>query len=177
MALRVPGMVSEWLPFGVLRRPHGTSGEILLHLFNSIGAQKAGLVPPARVRLTQSQGFQEVDIVACRPMQEGFLVRIDGFASREAAATLVGQEIHLPRTALGPVGEAEFYVEDIVGCEVFQSDGKLLGRVRGTFWNGAQDVMTIVDDDGGERLLPVVPEYVRRFDSSPRRLIVDLLHE
>jgi hypothetical protein len=25
--------------------------------------------------------------------------------------------------------------------------------------------------------VPVVPEYVRRFDSAPRRLIVDLLHE
>ena len=176
MALRVPGMVSEWLPFGVLRRPHGTSGEILLHIFNSDGVQKAGLVPPARVRLARSQASQDVDVVACRRVQEGFLVRFDGFASREAAATLVGQELQLPRTAFAPVGDAEFYVEDIVGCEVVQADGKLLGRISGTFWNGAQDVMTIVGDGGGERLVPVVPEYVCRFERMSRRLIVDL-HE
>ena len=169
-------MVSEWLPFGVLRRPHGTSGEILLHLFNSNGAQGAGAIASARVRLTSFPEASEVDIVACRPVQEGLLVRIDGIASREAAAALVGQEIHLPRTACAPLEGAEFYVEDIIGCEVFQPEGQHIGRVGSTFWNGAQDVMTIVGVDGGERLLPVVPEYVRRFERAACRLIVDL-HE
>ena len=34
--------------------------------------------------------------------------------------------------------------------------------------------MTIVGDDGGELLVPVVPEYVLQFESTARRLIVDL---
>ena len=75
--------------------------------------------------------------------------------------------------AFGPLGEAEFYVEDMVGCEAFQPDGQRRGRVTGTFWNGAQDVMTIVGDDGGERLVPVVPEYVLHFESASRRLTID----
>ena len=114
--------------------------------------------------------------MACRPVQEGLLIRFDGIASREAAAALVGQEIHLPRTACAPLEGAEFYVEDIIGCEVFQPDGQCMGRVRGTFWNGAQDVMMIVGEDGSERLLPIVSDYVRRFERAPRRLIVEL-HE
>jgi 16S rRNA processing protein RimM len=169
-------MVSEWLPFGVLRRPHGTSGEILFHLFNANSTQGAGLVPPARVRLVRSQEVSEVDLVACRRVQDGFLVRFEGIASREAAAALVGQEIHLPRTAFAPLEGAEFFVEDVIDCEVFQPDGQRIGRVRDTFWNGAQDVMTIVGEDGSERLLPVVPEYVHRFERATHRLIVDL-HE
>ena len=160
-------MVSEWLPLGVLRRPHGTSGEILLHLFNSSGTQGGAPVPPVRVRLARSQEISEGDIVACRPVQDGFLVRFDGIASRQAAAALVGQEI---------LEGAEFYVEDILDCDAFRPDGQRVGRVRGTFWNGAQDVMIIVGEDGSERLLPVVSEYVCRFERAPRRLIVDL-HE
>jgi 16S rRNA processing protein RimM len=169
-------MVSEWLPFGVLRRPHGTSGEILLHLFNANSAQGVGLVPLTRVRLARSQEVSEVNLVACRRVQVGFLVRFEGITSREAAAVLVGQEIHLPRTAFAPLEGSEFFVEDIIDCEVFQPDGQRIGRVRNTFWNGAQDVMAIVGEDGSERLLPVVPEYVHRFERAAHRLIVDL-HE
>jgi hypothetical protein len=36
--------------------------------------------------------------------------------------------------------------------------------------------MAIVGEDGSERLLPVVPEYVHRFERAAHRLIVDL-HE
>jgi 16S rRNA processing protein RimM len=173
-------MEAEWLPFGILRRPHGTSGEIPLLPFNA-GALQGGLPdPPVRVRLARveksSQAFTEVNLVACRPVHVGFLVRFAGIESREAASALAGQELHLPRTAFGPLEEAEFYVEEIVGCEAFAPDGHRIGRVTGTFWNGAQDVMTISGDDGSERLLPVVSDYLLQFERTARRLIVDL-HE
>jgi len=167
-------MESEWLPFGVLRRPHGTSGEIPLLPFNGADSPGASLVPPVRVRLVRGQEMIETTVVACRSVHEGFLVRLEGIESREAAGVLAGQELHLPRAAFDPLGEDEFYVEDMVGCEAFDSEGKRIGRVTGTFWNGAQDVMTIVADDGSEHLLPVVTEYVLEFEPESRRLIVDL---
>lgn len=169
-------MASEWLPFGVLRRPHGTVGEIPLRPYNVDGLRAAAPVPPVRVRLSRGQEFTEASLVACRPVHVGFLVRFEGIATREAAAALAGQDLYLPREAFGPLEEAEFYVEDIVGCEAFGPDGQRIGRVTGTFWNGAQDVMTIVGDDGGERLLPVVSDYLLQFERESRRLIVDL-HE
>jgi 16S rRNA processing protein RimM len=169
-------MDSEWLPFGILRRPHGTSGEIPLLPFNAGVAQGVVPVPPVHVRLARAQEVSEVTMVACRQVHVGFLVRFDGITSREAASVLAGQELHLPRAAFGPLDDDEFYVEDMVGCEAFRPDGLRIGRVTATFWNGAQDVMTIVGDDGGERLLPVVPEYVLEFERESRRVIVDL-HE
>jgi len=169
-------MASEWLPFGVLRRPHGIAGEIPLHPYNVDGSRAAAPVPPVRVRLFRGPEVTEANLVACRPVHAGFLVRFEGIATRDAAAALAGQELHLPREVFGPLEEAEFYVEDIVGCEAFEPDGQRIGRVTGTFWNGAQDVMTIVGDDGGERLLPVVSDYLLQFERESRRLIVDL-HE
>ncbi len=85
----------------------------------------------------------------------------------------MGQELYFPRASFAPLAAAEFYVEDIVGYEVFRPDGQKLGRVSGTFWNGAQDVMTIAGEDGVERLLPVVEEYVRSLDHEHRSLVVD----
>lgn len=166
-------MGSDWLPFGILRRPHGTKGEILLQPYNDCGSRSDDSVLPPRVRLAEAENVRDVDLAACRSVREGYLVRFEGIADRESAASLIGREMHLPRQSLAPLAAAEFYVEDIIGFEVFDPDSRRLGRVKGTFWNGAQDVMMIAGEDGSERLLPVVTEYVRCLDKENRRLTVD----
>jgi 16S rRNA processing protein RimM len=135
----------------------------------SPGAQRL----PSRLLLFRDGATQEIAVVGARPVREGFLIRFDGVADRDAAALLVGREVRLPRRLLPELGAAEFYVEDIVDCEVVDTSGRMVGRVRGTFWNGAHDVMVIVDSDGGERFVPVVAEYVLSFDGDGRRLVVD----
>jgi 16S rRNA processing protein RimM len=166
-------MGSDWLAFGILRRPHGIEGEILLHAHNSAGAGSGTAGLPSKVRVGEGGKVRELSVAAWKPVPEGYLVRFGGIEDREAVAALVGQEVSFPRRTLAPLGSAEFYVEDIVGCEVFHSHGQLLGRVRGTFWNGAQDIMVVKTDDGGECLFPVVAEYVLHFDGERRRLTVD----
>jgi len=163
-----------YLPFGVLRRPHGTRGEILLAPFNVACGQRWQPVVPLAVRLVRGADVRESVLVASRSAHAGFLVRFHDQEARARVAALVGCEVHLPRSALAPLAEGEFYVEDMVGCEAFGLDGERLGHVAGTFWNGAQDVMTIVREDGSERLLPVVAHFISRFAPAERRVIVDL---
>jgi len=163
----------DWLPFGILRRPHGTKGEILLQPYNGCGPRLDDSVLPPRVRLAGAENIRDADLAACRSVREGYLVRFEGIVDRESAAALVGREVQLPRRSLAPLAAAEFYVEDIVGFEVFGPDSRRIGRVRGTFWNGAQDVMVVAGEDGSERLLPVVADYVRCLDRENRRLTVD----
>jgi 16S rRNA processing protein RimM len=166
-------MASDWLPFGILRRPHGTQGEILLHPWND-GAPGARAAVPACVRLTRGRVVREIETTAARPVREGYLVRFAGVADRESAAALVGMEVEVRRRSLAPLAAREFYVEDVVGCQVADAAGRPYGQVRGTFWNGAQDIMVVVAEDGSERLIPVVAEYLLAFDAESRRLVVDL---
>jgi 16S rRNA processing protein RimM len=169
-------MGSGWLALGALGRPHGTRGEILFCLFNAAGVGLTVSDLPLRVQVVKAGQSVEADIVAFRPVHRGFLVRFAGVESRESVGAMVGGEVHLSRSRLAPLAETEFYVDDIVGCEVFLADGQRLGRVASTFWNGAHDVMSIVADDGNERMVPAVAEYVCSFDRANRRVIVDL-HE
>ncbi len=163
-------MGSDWLPFGILRRPHGVEGEILLHPFNPVGVRSE---LPSRVRIGKAETARELSVAATKSVPEGYLVRFGGIVDREAAAALVGEEVSCPRRLLTPLGPAELYVEDIVGCEVFHPHGRRLGRVSGTFWNGAQDIMVVRTDDGAECFFPVVAEYLLHFDGERRRLTVD----
>lgn len=166
----------SWLPFGVLRRAHGTGGEILLARWNRENSSSVKLAPGMSVRLSRDGRERDLVIASCRPVHDGFLVVFEGMPTREAASELTGAEVHISRAGLAPLGEREFFVEDLVGCEAFGSDGQALGRVRGTFWNGAQDVMILVAMDGSESYLPVVAEHIVSVAIAERRVVVDL-HE
>jgi 16S rRNA processing protein RimM len=162
-----------WLPLGALRRPHGIRGEILLSPFNA-GGDRAWIEQlPARIRWVKGPESVETELVAARPVAGGWLVRFANAESRETVAALVGGEVQIPRQGLPELGSDEFYVEDVVGCDVFAADGRKLGSVKGTFWNGAHDVMVVVGD-GEEQLVPVVSGFVLDFDAGARRITVDM---
>ncbi|MDW8469971.1 MAG: ribosome maturation factor RimM [Burkholderiales bacterium] len=67
--------------------------------------------------------------------------------------------------------EGIYYHADLVGAEVVNTEGAVLGTVVALASNGAHEVMTL----SGERtrLVPWVPAVVRRVDLARRRIEVD----
>ena len=159
------------MPFGILGRPHGTTGEISLRPFHSGGCRLDTAPLPLAVTIGGSE--TQAKITAVRRMADGFLLKLDGVLTREKAASLTGQQLGLPKSTLPPLGEGEFYVEDLVGCRVEDSEGRVLGVVRSVFWNGAHDVMVIGDEERGERLLPAAPEFIVAVDRLTKCVVVD----
>jgi ribosomal 30S subunit maturation factor RimM len=55
--------------------------------------------------------------------------------------------------------------EDFIGMKAFFQD-RLLGKVIESFFNGAQEVITIEDENGKEILIPMVDAYVIDIDDA-----------
>ena len=153
-------------------RPHGNTGEVTLRPFHASGWRLDTVAPPLEVTIGEPGSENPTTITAVRRIVDGFLLRLDGVSTRKAAASLTGRKLWLPRTTLPPLGAGEFYVEDLVGCLVEDSEGRSLGVVRGVFWNGAHDVM-VIDDGEGEQLLPAVPEFIVAIDPLGKRVLVN----
>jgi 16S rRNA processing protein RimM len=153
----------------VLGRPHGVGGELALRPYNPRGRALGNL----RQILLERDGRRETrEVVACRPVEGGYLVRLAGIADREAAAALTLAEVRVPRAALPPLEPGEYYVEDVPGCAVEDETGASLGLAVGTFWNGAHDVVTVAGPDGREHLIPLVPDFVLTVDVGARKITV-----
>ncbi len=96
-------METTWLLFGVLRRPHGTQGEILLAPYNPDGDGSWLGALPIPARWVKDDRGLDLAIVASRRVLAGFLVRFEGMSTRAAVAGLVGGEVRFPRGRLaGP---------------------------------------------------------------------------
>jgi 16S rRNA processing protein RimM len=158
------------LSVGMLGRPHGVAGEIVLRPHNRQGRALDAIRSLLVVKA--DGGRQRFDVAAMRSVAGGYLLRLVGVDNREAAAALTLGEVRVPRAVLPPLGPGEFYVEDTVGCAVEDEDGRALGVARETFWNGAHDVVAVDGPDGRERLIPLVPDFVLDVDPRGRKLRV-----
>lgn len=92
---------------------------------------------------------------------------------RDAVEALRGTEIYVPRSALPPPSEGEYYWVDLEGLRVVTVDGVDLGTVSHLFATGANDVL-VARDDERERMIPfVIPQYVVSVDFQARLVTVD----
>ena len=95
---------------------------------------------------------------------------------RNAAEALRGTELTVPRSALPPLAEDEYYHADLIGLPVETPDGTAVGRVVLVENFGAGDVLEIekhaVDGKGGKRfMVPMRPEAVPAWDAT--RLVIE----
>jgi 16S rRNA processing protein RimM len=117
--------------------------------------------------------WREMDLEAFEVHSKGPVAKLAGCEAREAADALKGAEVALPREALAEAEEGSLYQVDLVGLDVVEEDGSLLGRVEGFFEAGDASVMVVAGEGGRERLIPFVDDFVKSVDRDARRVTVD----
>jgi len=96
------------------------------------------------------------------------LARLGGIDSPEQARACKGKAVSIPRPA---AGAGRYYWSDLIGLEVVNEQGVVLGVVKRMSSNGAHDVMEVAGEK--TRLLPFVPVYVRQVDLQKKRIEVE----
>jgi 16S rRNA processing protein RimM len=104
---------------------------------------------------------EEATVVGSKQARGRPVIRLDRRVARGAA-------LAVPRTALAPTDEDEYYVFQLMGMEVSEEGGDVLGRVTDVAPGVANDVLEL---DSG-LLLPMVEECVLSVDLDAGRIVV-----
>lgn len=96
-----------------------------------------------------------------------------GIDTIEGAMSLKGSVVSVRREDFPEADEGEFYAVDLVGAEVFDEAGALLGAVADYEEGPGHDWLVVrFADDGRDSLLPVVAELVLSISSDAKRIVV-----
>jgi 16S rRNA processing protein RimM len=123
--------------------------------------------------LRDAQG-NEREISGVRGKESGkhVVATFPDVADRDAVEAMRGIEIYVPRSALPPPREGEYYWVDLEGLRVVTVEGVALGEVSHLLSTGANDVMVVRGER--ERMLPFVqPDYVKSVDFEAGTITVD----
>ena len=97
-------------------------------------------------------------------------------ADRTAAEALRGARVFVPRSSFPSTGDDEYYWVDLIGLEVVNREGIVLGTVRELLASGPQTTLVIAAEQDGkaiERMVPFVSAFVDGVDLAGRRITVD----
>lgn len=158
--------MSDRICVGAIAGAFGVQGEVRLKSFCTEPADIATYGP-----LTSEDGRRSFQIRLTRPVTGGLGARVSGVQTREDAEALKGMTLWAERSALPSLPDDEFYHADLIGLEVVDAGGAVLGRVRAIYDHGAGDILEVV----GKRqlMLPFTRQFVPTVDLKARRIVAD----
>jgi 16S rRNA processing protein RimM len=99
--------------------------------------------------------------------KDRLILKFRGVDTRNDAEKLEGAEVSIPAEERPPAPEGEYYLADLVGCEVFDADRRL-GVVTGWQDNGGPALLEV-----GDLLIPFAREICVEIDVEGRRIGVN----
>ncbi|MFN7056513.1 ribosome maturation factor RimM [Hyphomonas sp.] len=158
---------------GVLKGAHGVRGEVRV---KSLTAEPEDLFTYGP--LLDAGGAVILTPVSARPGKEHFIVRPKESLQKEDWDARRGQLLHVRRSRLPEADEDEFYIEDLVGLDVFDGGEAPAGRIRSVQDFGAGDLLEI-DMPGAPStvMVPFTRADVPVIDMARRRVIIPELSQ
>ena len=123
-------------------------------------------------QLSDNSDWRGFEVLAHRRHGGGLIASLDGICDRDKAIEWVESDIAVDRAELPRSAAGEYYWTDLIGLEVINQQGVVLGKVVRLLDTGAHDVVVI--DGLRERLIPYVKgRYIVDVDLERGRLLVD----
>jgi 16S rRNA processing protein RimM len=151
---------------------HGIKGEVRLKAYTQDPMAVGDYGP-----LIAADG-RRFEIEAMRPAagsssSDMLVVRIKGVSDRNAAEALNRLELSVPKDALPPAEEGEYYHADLIGLRAETPSGTILGTVVAVPNYGAGDLLEIAPATGNTILVPFTDAVVPEVDIAEGRVVVD----
>jgi 16S rRNA processing protein RimM len=139
-------LAEDQVALAAIAGAHGISGEVRLKLFaesaDSLKRHKQVRVGERLLTLASVKGDRTP------------IARFAEISDRAAAEALRGQLLTVPRSALPPLEEGEYYHADLIGLPCESAAGDKLGRVVAVEDFGAGDILEIEKIDGRRAMVP-----------------------
>ena len=125
------------IEIGFIRAAHGLRGQVVVHAYSRDSQSLVGYGA-----LVGADGKTEYTLTLVNAKGTDFLCRVEGIKDRNEAETLRGLKLFIPEDRLPPAGDNEFYIKDLIGLSVVNSEEQILGKIA--------DVMILGDIDALE---------------------------
>ena len=149
--------------------PFGVRGWVKVHAYTETGDS---LFDYPTWWLGRNGDWREYKVLDVALHPKSLVAHLAGCDDRDAAASLRGCQVAVPREALPETAEGEYYWADLIGLAVENTRHDQLGRVAELLETGANDVLVVRQGDR-ERLLPFVEQVVLEVDLAAGRIRVD----
>ncbi len=153
---------------GLVLGVHGTQGQVRVRVHSD---------DPHRFDPGQTLYWEDTPLTITETLPSPpnrVILRFEGISSPAAARPLTGQWLTVPRDAVEPLPEGEYFHFQLIGLRVVTVEGEALGEVSEIIETGSNDVY-VVNGPAGQVLIPAIASVVQRVDLEQGVMTVRLM--
>ena len=153
---------------GTIVAPHGVRGDIRIlpqteHPEQFLDLDYLLLDDGRTLHLTNARFHKRMALVKCREVN-----------NMNEAELLRGKKVFIRTEDLPELEEGEFYVADLLGCKVIDTEGAEIGELKDVISTGSNDVYVVATAKSKELLVPALKQHVKEINPEERRIVVEL---
>lgn len=164
-------MTEKMFNVGKIVNTHGIKGEVKVHRITDFDNRfESG---NALFLVKENEQPVELQIDGHR-VHKGFdLVHFTGFNNINDVEHFKGAFLKIAADQLTKLDDNEFYYHEIIGCDVFLSNGGKLGSIKEILSPGANDVWVVKQENGKDVLVPFIEDVVKQVDISAGKVVIE----
>lgn len=149
--------MKEFMSVGQISKPHGVRGEVkVISLMDSLEDFR-------ELNNVLIDG-EERKITSVKLQNDRAILKIEGIDTVEMAERYRNKYLMIRREDAIELPADTYYIADLIGCTVLDTDGKNLGKVYDVLQTGSNDVYWVKGEGKNEVLIPVLKDIVVNID-------------
>ena len=150
----------QYLECAIIINTHGVRGDVKLE---SLCDSPEVLADLKRVFVLENGKYREIKVTHTSVFKQFVLATLEGVTDMDQAAAMKGTTLYASRDDF-ELEEGDYFIADLIGLPIIDvDDGKTYGTVKEVINRGASDIY-VVKTPNGERMMPVVEEFVKKVD-------------
>lgn len=156
---------------GVIANTHGIRGEVKVYPTTEDPARFKKL---KKVLLDLGKEYLELEISSVKFFKNLVIIKFKGIDNINDVEQYKGMDLYVSRENAIPLEEGEYYLADIIGARLITEEGEYFGELTDILETGA-NLVYVVEHEGKEVLLPVIPDCVKNVDVEKQEITVHIM--
>ena len=155
----------EFITIGRILTPQGVKGKLKVKIETDFPQR---FTPGSKVYINR----QPMTIDSAEWHRGKLVIKFNTIDSIEDAQELWGKAIEIHRSQVHPLPEGQYYHFQLIGLEVWTTEGELLGNITEILTTESNDNY-VVRSTKGEILIPAIEDVVKSIDLDKGRVIIE----
>lgn len=160
------------LRVGVISSTHGIKGEVKVFPTTDDANRFKKL---KKVLLDTGKEKIELEITNVKFFKQFVILKFKGFDNINEIERYKGKDLLVTRENAVPLEENEYFIVDLIGCQVDTDEGEVLGELVDVLQTGANDVYVVKTKEGKEVLLPYIEPCILNIDIENKKILAHIL--
>ncbi len=159
----------QLITIGKITKNQGNKGEVKVSILTDFPERFYDL---DKIIVENNNQQQEFNIENIRYHKQALILKLKGINDIQQALSLKNKYIKIKEKDLIPLKKDEYYIYQLLGCEIITLDNKKIGHLKEVETNKGTDIF-LVEGHNKDYMIPASKNIVKEINLQENRIIID----